>query len=57
LGFEGRAESTAADSSTKAEAVAVRREGRLELTSTMEAWPDAAKCERCVFEILAIGFS
>ncbi len=45
LGFAGRAASTAAESSTKADAVAVRRVGCLAPTSTMGAWPDASKCE------------
>ena len=49
LGFAGRAARTAAESSTKAEAVAVRRVGCLLLTSTMAAWPDASKCERLPF--------
>src|ERR1700677_433600 len=46
LGFEGRAARTAVESSTKADAVAVRCVDCFPLTSTMEAWPDAAKCER-----------
>src|SRR6266568_3326075 len=54
LGFDGRAARTAADSSTKAEAVAVRREGCFALTSTMVAWPDESKCESCGCSALVI---
>src|SRR5258707_8383287 len=45
LGFAGSAARTASESSTKAEAVAVRGVGPLALTSTMRAWPDESKCE------------
>src|ERR1700722_12389465 len=47
LGLEGKAASTAAESSTKADAVAERRVDCLALMSTMEASPDASKCESC----------
>jgi len=47
LGFEGKAASTAADSSTNADAFAVRRVACLALTSTMLAWPASLKCESC----------
>src|SRR5579863_9929443 len=46
LGFWGSAAITAAESSTKADAVAVRRVGCLALTSTMPAWPAGLKWER-----------
>ncbi len=45
LGFEGSAARTAAESSTNAEAEAVRRVAGLALTSTMRAWPAASKWE------------
>src|SRR5580698_9163394 len=45
FGLAGSAASTVAESSTNAEAVAVRRVGCLALTSTMEAWPASSKCD------------
>src|ERR1035438_7148956 len=55
LGLAGNAASTAAESSTKAEAVAVRRVSCLALTSTMLARPDESKCESCGCEGSGMG--
>jgi hypothetical protein len=49
LGLAGKAASTAADNSTNAEAVAVRRLFDFALTSTMLACPALSKWERRVF--------
>jgi hypothetical protein len=50
FGLAGKAASTAADNSTKAEAVAVRRLSGFALTSTMLACPALSKWERLALE-------
>src|SRR5579863_588151 len=54
LGFLGRARSTAGDSSTKAEAAAVRRVVSFVLTSTMPAWPAELKCDSFAISFLLV---